>query len=212
MEVTLRRLRLKFTKRLLTHRIFAFPIWAYNKFQSPSPYAIKYQVLKKYGIKETSWIETGTYLGETTRFLAKNYPSVLSLEPSIPHFQYGLSKFRKNRKIKLINKTSEEFFETALLSFNEKLNIYLDGHASGDGTFTGVSRTPVRHELEMIAMHRLKFNELFVAIDDFRVFKDTEGTYPTNHFLVDFCKLNGFDWTVEQDIFLFWSRESKKLD
>jgi hypothetical protein len=64
----------------------------------------------------------------------------------------------------------------------------------------------------MIAMHRLRFNELFVAIDDFRVFKDTEGTYPTNHFLVDFCKLNGFNWTVEQDIFLFWRRESNKFN
>ena len=39
-------------------------------------------MLLKYSLPNSQWIETGTYLGHTTQFLAKIAPKVYTVEPS----------------------------------------------------------------------------------------------------------------------------------
>lgn len=161
-------------------------------------------------IQNSPWIETGTYLGETTKYLAKHFPSVVTLEPSIAHFEYNLAKFRSNERVTILNAASEDAFFSVLEGFCDSVNIYLDGHYSGDGTFCGSNKTPIKEELAAIELALVRFRNIFVAIDDFRVFQSEDSVYPSNFTLVEFCKRNNLGWTVEHDMFLFFRRSSEK--
>ena len=203
MEMSLNRLRVKRFKRILTHGWFAGWYWRKSNYSPPSPYKIKKSILLSNALRDAPWIETGTYLGETTKFLARHYPYVITFEPSKSHYFYAMDRFKKTENITVINSTSENGLNKCLSKLSGEVNIYLDGHASGDGTFTGNNRTPIRYELEIIEKNLVKFSKLFVAIDDFRVFGSSDGIYPSNYYLVNFCKKNKLKWKVEQDIFMF---------
>ena len=180
--------------------------WRSNNYRPPSPYSIKKKTLQNNAFPNVGWIETGTYLGETTKFLSKNYSSVITIEPSAPHFNYVSKRFRKISNVKVINSTSENSFNELLRNSKDELNIYLDGHYSGDGTFGESKVTPVKEELDSIEKSLDRFKKLFVAIDDFRVFTNSDSAYPSRYYLIDFCKRNNLIWNVEQDIFMFWKK------
>jgi len=200
------KLRLKRLKRVLTHMFLGYIKWRSNNYRPPSPYSIKKKTLQNNAFPNVGWIETGTYLGETTRFLSKNYSSVITIEPSAPHFNYVSKRFRKISNVKVINTTSENSFSELLRNSKDELNIYLDGHYSGDGTFGESKVTPVKEELDSIEKSLDRFKKLFVAIDDFRVFTNSDSAYPSRYYLIDFCKRNNLIWNVEQDIFMFWKK------
>ena len=200
------KLRLKRLKRVLTHMFLGYIKWRSNNYRPPSPYSIKKKILQNNAFPNVGWIETGTYLGETTKFLSKNYSSVITIEPSTPHFYYVSKRFRKISNVRVINTTSENSFSDLLGNSKDELNIYLDGHYSGDGTFGENKITPVKEELDSIEKSLARFKKLFVAIDDFRVFANYDSAYPSRYYLIDFCKRNNLIWNVEQDIFMFWKK------
>ena len=75
-------------KRLLPQKIAKFVrtqksilAWEKNSFLENSPQLIKENVFLKYGIKNAPWIETGTYMGTTTKYLSNFFPHVYSIEP-----------------------------------------------------------------------------------------------------------------------------------
>lgn len=82
----------------------------------PLPGEIKRQTIAREGRDAQVWIETGTYLGETTAFLASRFPKVISIEPSAKLFQNAAARFRGHRGVRLLNGTSEEMFLEALNS------------------------------------------------------------------------------------------------
>jgi hypothetical protein len=168
---------------------------------------VKNQILLSNSIPDAPWIETGTYLGETTKLLAGHAPMVISFEPSDPHFIYTSHRFAKYKNIKILNSTSEEGLEKVINQLDGQVNFYFDGHASGDGTFNGSSETPIVEELNIVEQHLARFERLFVAIDDFREFVRGNGSYPPSDYLVSFCQRNNLHWKVEQDIFMFEKRE-----
>jgi hypothetical protein len=200
------KLMLKRFKRVLTHMFLGQIKWRSNNYRPPSPYSVKKKILQNNALPNTGWIETGTYLGETTKFLSKKYSSVTTIEPSTPHFNYVSKRFRKIGNVKVINATSENSFSELLRNSKDELNIYLDGHYSGDGTFGESKITPVKEELDSIEKSLDRFKKLFVAVDDFRVFKNSDSAYPSRYYLIDFCKRNNLIWNVEQDIFMFWKK------
>ena len=55
--------------------------WKKRGFLENSPQLVKENVFLKYGIKNAVWIETGTYLGTTTKYLSDLFPHVYSIEP-----------------------------------------------------------------------------------------------------------------------------------
>ena len=137
------------------------------------------------------------------KVLSKNFPLVFTFEPSYIHFQYVKSRFKNDQKVTTLNSASETGLEQVLNNLNGELNMYLDGHYSGDNTFEGSKVTPIREELKIIEKYLNKFSKLFVAIDDFRVFGSQDGHYPTKFSLVEFCEINSLEWKVEHDIFMF---------
>jgi len=187
----------------------------------PAPWAVKMKVLERYMIPGAAWIETGTYLGETTEFLAERSPQVISLEPAPTLWERAAQKFALSDKITILNRTSEAgFLETFGLIQSSSVCFWLDGHYSGGSTFSGLENTPIVHELELIT-GKVKdgtVTQVAVFIDDVREFaslnKERLGRpgasgYPPLRVLVDWAEELDLDWIVEHDIFIARSRPAE---
>lgn len=198
---------IKVYKRKLTPSYFK---WRNNGFSSPSPQFIKTQVLKRNGIQAGTWVETGTYLGDTTKFLSKNFPTskVISLEPQIQIFTFAKFRLRFRKNVFLINGSSEVKFEEVISKLVGPVNFWLDGHFSGDITFQGDSISPIIKELNLIEKYKASMGSLVVFIDDIRDFdEDLNSGYPSREVLVAWANKNNLKWNIEQDIFIAKSRE-----
>jgi hypothetical protein len=174
-------------------------------FSSPSPTLFKMRTLAKYSNKHGKWVETGTYMGGTTRYLAKRFPLVTSIEPSSTYYNYSKSRLRKIRNITLLNGTSEKLFEGALVSSAPAGNVWLDGHFSEGGTFLGNKVSPIEEELAAVQRNLDKFQALVIFIDDVRLFPRSEGEetgYPKFQWVIDWCQQNGFRWQIQNDILI----------
>jgi hypothetical protein len=170
-------------------------------------------VLERHGFS-APWVETGTYLGDTTLWLARRYPAVVSLEPGGTFFVKAQRRLEAERNVRLLNLTSEDGLETAIeISESPLLNFWLDGHYSSGGTYEGLQDTPVNIELQTISKS-LKSGSLTgvaVFVDDVRLFavqhreqpsaEDREG-YPRLFLLCSWAEENGLVWTIEHDIFI----------
>ena len=188
----------------------SYLIWRGHGFQSPSPQFIKTQVLKRNAIKPGTWVETGTYLGDTTKFLAKKFPDskIISIEPQLLIFNFAKFRLRRLKNILLINGSSEDKFEETVSKLTGPVNFWLDGHFSGDITFQGATNSPISKELELIEKYRNNFNHLVVLIDDIRGFDgDLNSGYPSRDTVVAWANKNNLQWNIEQDIFIAKSRE-----
>ena len=174
--------------------------WEKNAFDVPAPNQVKWAFLQKFG-KNDVWIETGTYYGETTNFLAKNSNFVYSIEPEKYLAELAELRFAKNTKIKIIHGTSENEFEKILSKLEGKVSIWLDGHYSAGVTFKGEQDTPIRQELRAIEKLLEKFSVMNVFIDDFRCFDPENKEYPSKQFLVNWAEKCNLKWTVQHDIF-----------
>jgi hypothetical protein len=162
----------------------------------------KLELLKSFSKTGDYWIETGTFIGYTTRGLSEVSAHVYSLEPSSLYYEIASRNLANRPNITLVNKTSEE----GLLEVIDRapqgshVNFWLDGHFSEGETFLGNNLCPIEAELEIVKS-RLSHVNVTIFIDDFRLFGVDFG-YPNKDFLVNWSKVNGFSWTVEKDIFI----------
>ena len=197
MHVTLRfKLLLRFIKPTLV-------LWFLRGCKSPSPQCIKLSVLKRYKQNEGIWIETGTYLGDTTKKLSKIGLEVVSIEPDNRLFEFSLNRLKRFSNVNIKHGTSETLFSGICSSITSKANFWLDGHFSGDVTYLGETVSPIRFELKCISKILEKGIRVSVFIDDFRLFVDrSEQGYPAPSEIVEWAKTNNLGWTVEHDIFI----------
>lgn len=192
--------------KVIKRKYFRFDTlrWFVGGFDSPSPQWVKIRYLTSHMIPDGEWIETGTYLGDTTKELATRSKSVTTIEPSQNLYNFAKFRLRRKKNIRLRNGSSEELFHECLKQAGPKLNIWLDGHFSGDITFKGVTNTPVTSELDYITQELMRFKAVKVFIDDVRCFYHNLGDgndYPKLGFLINWAEDNGFKWSIEQDIF-----------
>ena len=179
--------------------------WSRRQYDAPSPRLIKRQVLLRNGFSNAIWVETGTFLGETTDFLSKNAKMVYSVEPEPNLFERAQRKFSRSENIKILNGTSELVFPQLLPTLSGAVNFWLDGHYSAGITFKGQKDTPVVEELLAIEANLVNFSEVCVLIDDLRCFKphkEEYAHYPTVNHLVDWAGKNMLNWHIEHDIFV----------
>jgi hypothetical protein len=179
--------------------------WPRNGFRSPAPQMVKRSLFKRYSGQGTTWLETGTHFGRTTKFLAKHNLRVITIEPV--HFlaNHAKGRFRKQAKIEVIEGDSESVFEAAILRMTGDVAFWLDGHFSGGITHRGELVTPVAFELQAIEKCLKKFDTVTVLVDDFRLFQTASsdaGEYPLKDYLITWANNNGMVWTVEHDIFI----------
>lgn len=179
--------------------------WRARQYAAPSPPRIKRACLLRNGTPDSTWIETGTYRGDTTAFIAKSARKVISIEPAPSLWEQASKRFKDVSHVEILNGTSEDVFPELLGHLNGRINFWLDGHFSGGETFEADSHTPVREELDAITRHRDNFDSIVVLIDDIRCFDPEDPTYasyPSLDFLCDWATDNGLKWHIEHDIFV----------
>jgi hypothetical protein len=93
--------------------------WASRKFEAPAPRSIKMAVLLRNQTQGGVWLETGTYVGETTKFLSENSPYVISIEPSFHFFQIANLNLRGIENVHLVHGESENVFESMLIKMGK---------------------------------------------------------------------------------------------
>jgi hypothetical protein len=182
-------------------------LWSKNGWTVPAPSRVKWSILKRYGSGAVTWIETGTYLGNTTSLLARLGKSVYSLEPEPNLAKSAVSRFKAHSHVQIINKSSEEAFPELLSEIKGSVAFWLDGHYSAGITYRGANETPIRTELGQIEKWIENFTHLVVLVDDFRCFGESDvvgAEYPSRSFLVNWADRLRLSWTVEHDIFIAW--------
>ena len=133
------------------------------------------------------FVETGTYLGITTREAAKNFRRVhtIELDPTIlERTKAELSKFKN---VDFILGDSGKMLEPLCSSISEPAVFFLDAHYAGGPAARGEKEAPLYEELAHIAQR--PYQDL-VIIDDYRLFgkEGTSGTDGTMYPLIQ------FDW------------------
>lgn len=185
--------------------IWEYWSWSSRQFAAPSPRYIKWEVLKRNGVKGSTWIETGTYTGDTTAFIGRLASSVISIEPDPVLARRALRRFQENHKITVYEGTSEAVLPEVLQSVSGDVTFWLDGHWSGEGTYQGVNDTPIHSECQLIASRLSKLENVSIMIDDVRCFEPTQTLfrhYPERQFLVEWARENALSWHIEHDIFV----------
>jgi len=179
--------------------------WRDRGYMENSPQLVKEKVLIKYGIQNAQWVETGTYIGTTTKFLADRFEYVHSIEPGIDSFKKAVERFM-GRNVKLYNDVSENVLPKLLPQLSGEINFWLDGHFSFGDTFKGEIDCPVEEELNAISKNLSLFSKVTILIDDVRCFlPSSDGcydNYPSIDYLVDWARKHQFNWRVEHDIFV----------
>lgn len=181
--------------------------WPLRGYDTPAPQRVKIEVLQRYGLLGATWIETGTFLGTTTRVLARWADAVYTIEPSAELAALARRRLARLRNVTVIEGLSEDVLPGLLGEVRGTACFWLDGHASGGPTFQGPQSTPIRQELATIASHLGQFDRAVVLVDDFRGFgaaAGQDGEYPSRSSLVEWADRNGMSWTVEHDIFAAW--------
>lgn len=172
----------------------------------PAPHGVKLAVLQRYGFIHGEWIETGTYLGDTTAVLARNARHVWSIEPEPTLASKASARFVDADQVTIVHGTSENRLEEVLDAVTgETVSFWLDGHYSAGVTFQGENDTPIRQELEVIEKRLSGWKSVAVLVDDVRCFDPANplfSGYPPREWLVDWAVRNELSWTIEHDIFV----------
>jgi hypothetical protein len=197
-------LKLVSVKRFFEHSRISALLWTLKGSPMPARNFTKSRVLMRRFLRQATCIETGTYLGETTKFLARRFPKIITIEPNRELFHFVSNKMKKYTNVNCIFGASEDVLVDAIstLGNNVDVNFWLDGHYSGSFTHLGKNANPISYELAIIEANLHKFNKVIIAIDDFRTFSFKQGnSTPSKDYLVKFASKNSLNWLVEQDIF-----------
>ena len=178
-----------------------FLAWRSRNYAAPYPNSVKRRTIQRNAIAEGIFVETGTYLGDTTAFSRRFSARVISIEPDVPLYRRAAKRFAGDPGIELINATSEAAFPDLLAALSGSITFWLDGHYSGGITHQGPTTTPIAFELKIIAANLDRFSNCVVMVDDLRCFGNDDG-YPTPAYLSQWATEHGFRWSAEHDIMI----------
>jgi hypothetical protein len=187
--------------------------WVKSGYAAPSPHFIKQTVLLRNAIPSSTWVETGTYLGLTTKELSKHGSFVYSIEPEPTLYSNAADYFKSYPNIEILKGLSEEVFPLLLPKLSGDINFWLDGHYSAGISHKGPQDTPILEELAHISVNLNHFRNVCVMIDDIRCFNpelNEYSMYPSLNGLIDWANKNGLSWHIEHDIFVARSKPTQQ--
>lgn len=173
--------------------------WIKNGQPLPVSNLSKQQVLlafqKRYGI--STFVETGTYLGDTTYAMADHFQTLYSIELSGHFHALAKKRFQKFAHIHLLLGDSAEVLKKVVPELKSRAIFWLDGHYSGGLTAKGEKECPVFEELTAIFASP---HEHLIFIDDARLFVG-KNDYPTIEALQHFVSFRraAYTLTIEND-------------
>jgi hypothetical protein len=161
--------------------------WYSNGCPIPPPHIVKQRTIQEYQNKYqyTTFIETGTYLGDMVEAQKKIFRKIYSIELGLTLFDKATKRFKNDKNITIIQGDSGEVLKNVLLELNEPAIFWLDGHYSGGITAKGDKNCPIYKELDAISESK-GFNHILL-IDDARCFNGN-GDYPTVDQLTEYIK------------------------
>jgi hypothetical protein len=138
------------------------------KLSKTVPSYLKHEIIEKYLIPNSIFIETGTYYGETVKKFIDNpnFFKIYSIEAS--KLLYNLTKKMKSNKVNLYYGTTEKILPQILIKLrklNAKYTFFLDAHYSYNETFRGKEDFPIITELRTI--NKYVKTKKIILIDDF---------------------------------------------
>tara|TARA_B100001057_G_C22625077_1_gene862161 strand:+ start:55 stop:711 length:657 start_codon:yes stop_codon:yes gene_type:complete len=177
-----------------------------HNYSEPFPTFVKKQVFHEYNSSSTIWVETGTLVGDTAKYLSKIAKFVYTIEPSEKYYNLSVKNLTNYENVKIYNDNSENKLNDILeiIKPNSDVCFWLDGHWSGGDTFKGETDTPILSELETIKRYLNKFSKLNILIDDFRIFDigNNVDIYPSKEVLIEYAAKNNLKWRITRDIFI----------
>ncbi len=165
----------------------------------------KQRILLRNGLPDATWVESGTFMGDTTSVLSRVVKMVYSIEPEPTLFSKAEQKFSNTSNVKIIRGLSEDVLPKLIPTLSGNVCFWLDGHYSAGITFEGPQETPIRDELAVIGRHITQMSKIVVMVDDVHCFDPTNpefSAYPPADFLVDWAREHNLIWHIEQDIFI----------
>ena len=182
------------------HEIIDTIIWIKNFLNPPVPNWKKHLVIRKFAIKNSILIETGTFTGYTLLKNEQKFKKIFSFEPSKKFYSLSKTRLENISKIKIFNNISEKGLPKLLKNVGGDVTFWLDGHYSGNETFKGPNKVPIKYELQAIIKHKKNLKRFVILIDDLRLFG--KKPYPSKKFLINFCKINKLKFYICSDIFI----------
>lgn len=126
----------------------------------------------------TTFIETGTYLGNTSYAASKIFASVHTIELSAELYQKAVDRFQNHTGIRVYHGDSGDIFPQLLPNINGRALFWLDGHYSEGFTAKGDENTPIIKEIK--AIREAGITDAVILIDDLRFFDNVWDIVPGN--------------------------------
>lgn len=117
--------------------------------------------------KIRTFIETGTYKGDTVEFVKNDFDKIYSIELDLNLAKEAVERFSNETKIKILEGDSANKIHQILDVTKESCIFWLDGHYSYGTTARAEKETPIQEELRAILKHEY---DHFILIDDARLF------------------------------------------
>lgn len=185
--------------------------WIVRGYSANSPTYIKRAQLIKHSLHNSIWIETGTYLGQTAKFLRKFSTQIYTIEPDIDLFKSVKKYLNKYKNIIVINATSEKALEKLLSKkIKKNVNFFLDAHNVSNNstkTYQGSISNPILNELKIIKKKINNLKDFVIFIDDLNwheidFVKTKKKTTTRLNQIIDWCKINNLTWTISHNMII----------
>lgn len=153
------------------------------------------------------FVETGTFMGDTSAAAAQIFREVHTIELSEELFKRAEKRFAQQQNIHLYKGDSPDILPAILPRLTGKVLFWLDGHYSECNTAKGEKNTPILEELKSIS--KSGKTDIIVLIDDLRCFQQESAKtphslsgYPTVSQLLHFIQdlFPGSDFLVFGDV------------
>ncbi len=125
--------------------------------------------------KPTTFVETGTYRGDTLAAVRPHVAKSVSIELDETLCALARHRFRRHPDVEILWGDSGTLLADVVLVLTEPAAFWLDGHYSGGVTADSGGDAPILRELEAVLESSVAH---LVLIDDARLFDGTNG-YPT---------------------------------
>lgn len=142
----------------------------------------KHDTIKEYAktYKLQTFVETGTYYGDTVEALKNIFKTYYSIEIGKKLSDNARVRFSNNPNIHILHGDSGKILPELLREIDEPCLFWLDGHYSGGDTAGCGTPVPILQEIEAILNHR---DDHVILIDDARCFVGGQSEYPTISYL-----------------------------
>jgi hypothetical protein len=177
------------------------PYWISRGRPAPAPPHRKRAIVAGYATSfpVTTFVETGTYRGDTLAVLCKRVDRAVSIELDERLADLARHRFAGSPNVEIVTGDSGAVLPEIVDGLTGPALFWLDGHFSDGVTALGSQSTPIEQELRTVL--RPDGPEHVVLIDDARLFDGTDGYPPLDRVRALAEELRpGWSFTVDSDI------------